>query len=259
MKKFYSYGFSHFVWSPVYEGEDDKGKQGDDKNDGKPLTQEQVNAIVAAERKKHEAHVNKLSTELEALKSRSNLTAQEREEMESRLLALKTESMSKEEKAKLALQTEQKKWEAENKTLKEAHEKANSKYREYRIQNDLVAAAAGAKAFNPRTVVALLRSDTDLVEVLGEDGKPTGDDAVKVKYKTKGADGKPVILELEPAEAIKRLSEDEEHAFMFQSSGSGGGGNNNRGNTGKVSGEDLVANWDTFKKNRDAINSGQVR
>lgn len=245
---------SYLIWRPVFEGENTPPADAN-----KSFTQEQVNAMLANERKKADGQINKMASELEALKSRSNLTDQEREELESRIAAINNESKSKEEQAKLALANERKKWETENKTLSEKMNAVDRKYRNHRIESDLVSAAAAAKAFNPRTVVTVLRDMTELADELGEDGKPTGNEIVKVKMKTKGADNKPVTLELSPQEAVKRLTEDAEYQFMFQSSATGGSGNNNRGGGQQPEGMELVSNIETFKKYREDINSGRIK
>jgi hypothetical protein len=73
-------------------------------------------------------------------------------------------------------------------------------------------------------IVAILGRDTQLVEVLDDEGQPTGRLAPKVKYRTKNKEGQTVTLDLSPSEAIKRMKDEDEYLNLFRGEGSGGAG-----------------------------------
>ena len=63
-----------------------------------------------------------------------------------------------------------------------------------------------------------------LAEVLDSEGKPTGKLEPKVRYQANDKEGKPVTLDLSPAEATKRMKEEEEYLNLFRGEGAGGAG-----------------------------------
>ncbi|KKK45456.1 hypothetical protein LCGC14_3165440, partial [marine sediment metagenome] len=92
------------------------------------------------------------------------------------------------------------------------------------IERSITDAAASSNAFSPRQIVAILGRDTQLVEVLDSEGKPTGSLEPKVRFSDKDKEGKPVTLELSPDEAVKRMREMDEYLNLFRGDGAGGAG-----------------------------------
>jgi hypothetical protein len=199
------------------------------------FTKEQVEQLVAAERKKAQDTAQKTAQELEALKQKSKLTAEERTALEARIESLRTEGMSKEELARQEVAKAQKLARETEERLTAEAKIWRTKFETSTIKRDLTDAAASNKAYNPSQIVAILERDTRLVETLDEQGKPTGDLTVKTKLRTVDTSGKPIELELAPAEAVKKMAELPDFQNLFQGSGTGG-----LGNTGNSKGKTLA-------------------
>lgn len=195
----------------------------------KTFTQEDVNQLVAAERRILETRSKNLLGELEALKTKSSLTAKEREDLETRLETTRQELMTKEELANEKLGKLQKQRDQELAALTGERDTWKTRHTQSMIQRSISDAAAAAEAFNARQLVALLAPDTHLVEDTDEDGKPTGEFSVMVKFQDVNKDGKPVKLDLPVNEAVKRLKEKSEYQNLFKGLGTGGTGSSNKG------------------------------
>lgn len=248
MRRFYSF------WIPVFEGDEDAAIVTDlegqlskitdtnspeykrtykllsaaklnlDVKAGKLLSQDRVNALLAEDKRKHQDAHRKTLEELEALQKRSNLSKEEREELESRI-----------EETQKTLRTEKETAEQERQKLIKNHKKEldsttverdswKKRYTDEKIENSILGAAGSSnpKVVNPEQILIFMRPNTRLVEELGEDGKPTGKYVPKVTFKDKDKNGKPITLELAPSEAIKRMSEMEEHFNLFSAEGVSG-------------------------------------
>lgn len=223
----------------AYEGEDDAAKAAaaeaarkaaeEEAAKNKKFSQDDVNRMLAEEKRKMQGSQSKLVAELEAMKNKANLTAQEREEIEQRLESVKSEFMTKEELLK------QEKTKAEGKLKSELDAKTKEaenwkiNYTKSTINRSITDAAVANDAFNPKQIVAQLSPNTRLVEVLNEENKPTGEFLAKVKITEKDKDGKEVTLDLEVGEAVKKMSEQDDFANLFKGKGVGGAGGQNRG------------------------------
>lgn len=182
----------------------------------KTFTQEQLNTLLANERKK-------AVTQLEELKNRATTSEAHKAELEAQIEGLKKTYQTKAE-------AEQEKFESNLKNVKselDLSQKDTTKWKQYfedTIVDRDILAAAGADTFNPNVIVKLLKPDTKLVEILTEDGKPTGKYEPRIAM-TKMKDGKPVPVVVTPTEAIKLMKELPEYGHLFKStqkSGSGG-------------------------------------
>lgn len=247
--------YSNFrIWIPVFEGEDDASGDagaaaaaaasdagadgapppGDDASngDGKVVfdesQQRELNRIVAAEKKKHQAVTKKALDEALAMRSKATLTAKENQEADARIEQLRTELLTKEEQGKRAAEKARKAHKMEKDSLAAERDTWKNRFTESTIQRSLTDAAASNNAFSPKQIVAILGRDTQLVEVLDDDGKPTGVLEPKVRYRAQDKEGKPVTLDLTPAEAIKRMKDEEEYLNLFRGEGAGGAGLHSR-------------------------------
>jgi hypothetical protein len=94
----------------------------------------------------------------------------------------------------------------------------------------LLDAGIRGDAFNADQVVTILRPSTRLIEELDpETNQPTGRFVPKVRLAGKDKDGKSVVLDLTPTDAVKQMKEMPEiYGNLFKSGAhSGVGGNNN--------------------------------
>lgn len=245
-------------WNPVFDGAGTGGAAGDGAGSGgdgaaggsgggaggagaggssgaagKTFTQEDMNRVLADEKRKHQANTRKALEELEAIKAKATLTDQERQDLEGRVENMKNELLTKEELAKKEQDKITRKYTEETTKLTGERDAWQQRFTNSTIQRSITDASVVTKAFNPRQIVAILQPDTRLVEALDADGKPTGELIAKVEFSDVDKDGKPVTLDLTIEEAVKRMSEMDEYANLFRTEGVGGVGSTNSGKSGK--------------------------
>jgi len=172
-------------WSACFEGEDDAAKAAAEKAAaeaaaaaaaaGKTFTQEQVNGIVAADRRKLEEALKKTEKQYQDLLASQSLTEQERKALQANLEMVQGQLRSKEEQ--LLLEKKQVE-EAYAGKLQEMEKKAThfeTMYRDSTIERALQDAAVKHEAWNPSQVVSLLRGQTKMLEETDpKTGKLTG-------------------------------------------------------------------------------------
>ena len=199
-----------------------------------PLTPEQqdfVNSLVAEERRKAKAVADKAITQLETERNRAGTTQAEKDALEIRIEDLKASQLTAAELAKKEDKKRETKWQTEITNRDKEIEKWKGLYTGSTVKRAITDAAVEHNAHNPRHIVKELASDTRLIEELDEEGKPTGELVPRVRMQTV-KDGKPVTLDMTVTEAVKLMSEQEEHAPLFNSGAAGGLGsrpNNPRG------------------------------
>jgi hypothetical protein len=225
-----------------YEGEGEGEGEGDSEGEktGSPtptpttptptptFTQDDVNKFVAEERRRQKKANEATIKQLEDLKKTAQLTAEEKERLETRIEDLKNESLTKEQIAKKEAKKEAERIEREKEQLHKEALKWKSKYEESTIDRELLD-AAGTDAYNPTQFLDILRPKTRLVEELDEDNQPTGRWIAKVRLSGKDKDGKAITFDLTPPEAVKQMKEmSDDYGNLFRSgANSGTGGNNN--------------------------------
>jgi hypothetical protein len=223
-----------------------------------PGAQDELNKMMADNRKKLTTQNQELMSQLTAIKDQFSGTAQQKEELEAQIEQLNNQFLTKEELAK----REQEKAKKEHiKALEKATADAESwknRYTQSTISRELLDAAIGAKAINADVIVDMLGGKTHLAPVL-VDGQQTGNYEVRVNFADSDEDGNAVNLDLTPDATLKRMSElTDKYGHLFQSTATGGmGANSSRGGDGKppvaLSAilEDPVAYAEWRKKNPD--------
>ena len=243
------------LWIPVYEGEgDDAGDDGADAAaasaaadaaKGKTFTQDELNRVLAGEKRKHQTAITKMTEELTALQSRSDLTTEEREQMATRIEELNSSLLTKEEQAARELKKTKKQYDEQLTAAQDTSTVWRNRYTDSTIDIAIQNAALDpdTKAHSAEQILAMLKPSTKLTEVLSEDGKPTGGLKVVVSYNTVDDTGKSITLDLSPAEAVKRMFEEDKYANLFVSKGVGGlgeGGGSGGDGSGGYTQEQLV-------------------
>lgn len=191
------------------------------------FSQEEVNRMMKADRDKAKTERDKVLADLQAWKDQG-LTPENMDVLNQRIETLVNEGKTKEELAKEAMAKRDKEWEGKLKKSNEQGTAWEGRYKTFRSKSAIVSAAASAKAHNAEQVYSILNPMTQIVEEVGDDGKPTGEFVPRVKFPTTD-NGKTVVLELSVEDAIKRMTEMPEHMNLFESEGSGGLGAGNRG------------------------------
>lgn len=248
-------------WQIVYEGEGGEGGEGGGGEGGggeggggtgakKTFTQDDVNKMLAEDRRKHQAKVDANVKELEQLRKAKGLTEKEKETLTKQIEELKATSMSKEELAAKEQKRLKEEAEAKEKTLSLERDTWKNKYYDSTITRALQDGAVAAGAVKPSQIVTLLKGSTRLVEVLDADDQPTGDFIAKVKYDDVDKDGKPVTLDLTVPEVMKLMKgKPEEHGNLFESTLKGGlGGTSGKGGKQKDTKEMTPKEWAEHRK-----------
>jgi hypothetical protein len=238
-------------------GDNDGGDKGGDKGGGngkegkgKVFTQEEVNRILAEDKRKHQTTLQKTLDELNLVKSKANLTDTERHELDSRIETLQNTLKTKEELAKSEIEKLTKKHGKVVDDLTLDRDSWKSKYTDSTIVRSITDAAVVTEAFSPEQIVAILKPKTQLAEALDEDGKPTGNLVPKVSFDTKDKDGKTVTLNLSPSDAVKKMSEEERYFNLFKGKGAGGLGGTNKGKVGEGDIKKLAQDPSAYRKAR---------
>lgn len=209
---------------------DEAARKASDKGE-RLFKQEEVNAMIAKERKADREAKQKLTEQLEAIQASKSLTEQEKDALAQQIEDLKTQYMSKEE---IAIREKKK---LEEKLGKERDDAINAskswqkRYADSTIQRALMDAAVANEAFAPTQMVAILSQSSKLVEKMDEEGKPTGEYETIVKFEDVDKDGKKKIVELPANEVVKRMKElPELYGNLFKNNVIPGmGGNNGKG------------------------------
>ena len=194
----------------------------------KQFTQEDVNRLLAADRRKADDKMKKTLDELEAQRAKSSLSASERADLDTTIETLQNSLMTEKE---LTAKENAKSKKVNEKILKEVSDSRDqwqSLYTESTIERAIVDASSLGKnkAFNNSQIVAILKPNTRLVEEL-KDGEKTGKLVPMVKFSDTDKDGKPVTLDLAVSAAVKRMRELDEYANLFEGDGPGGMGKTN--------------------------------
>ncbi len=220
-------------WVPVYEGESQDPPVVDPpvvvdppivKDDETPkFNQTQLNKLLAEEKRKAQKQIETSVSQLEALKKSKSLSDKERTDLQARIEEMNNSLLTKDQlaaKERERLQNEHKKT-AE--TLSAERDSWRQRFTEQTITRSILDEAVNAEAYKPQQVVALLKGDTRLVEVLDGEGNPTGEYHAKVKMVDADKDGKPQTLDLTVQEALKLMkSRADDYGNLFKSGVSGG-------------------------------------
>lgn len=211
-----------------------------------PEQQAKVNAILAEEKRKTRQQNEKLEKQLQDTLATAKLTSDERVKLEESLEDLRKQSRTKEEQAKLEKKQLEEQYSRELNEWKSKATLAENKYLETTISRSLKDAATGGDAFNADIVVTVLRP---MVKMVGETPMIDFQD---VSSET----GEPIVKQMTPDEAIKRMKQlPEKFGGLFKSNVSGGiGGSSATG--GLKPGEDgridprRITNMDQYLKLR---------
>lgn len=221
------------IWKCVYDPEPPP-------NPPKTFTQDELNSIVAEEKRKFKDQQTKLLSEIDQLKGKTTLTEKEKAEFDKRIEAMRSELLTKEEMAAKERNKLSEKFEEERKALTAERDNWREKYSSSTVHRALTDAAVTHKAVSPSQIVALLRENTFLDEDLN----------VKVKVPSIDKDKKPIVLELAPTDAVKFLTEIDEHKNLFRGDGTGGIGRSSSPSSGKMTMADAAKDPETWRKHR---------
>jgi hypothetical protein len=173
------------------------------------FTQEEVNHIVATDRRKLEDALKKTEKQYQDLLASQSLTEQERKALQANLEVVQGQLRSKEEQLLMEKKQVEEVYAGK---LQEAEKKAalyETLYRDSTVERALTDAAVKHDAFNPAQVVTLLRQQTKMIEETDpKTGKLTG----KIKPMVEMLAVNPTTGDMEtkaytPEDAVKRLKD----------------------------------------------------
>ena len=198
---------------------------------GKTFTQEDVNRILADDKRKLREQNDKLIKDLDALKNSSSMSEAEKSKLASQIEALQTQSMTEKEKAQREKEKIEKDLSKTIETITKERDDWSMRCEKYMKQNELNIAANENDAFNAQQIVQILEPNTKLVE-----NQENGSLEIKVRFDDVDKDDKPVTLELAPKEAVKRMKDlPDRFGNLFKNNATGGLGSMNTSTNGKAS------------------------
>lgn len=255
--KFYQYPWMLDLYTNYYEESDDGGTDqdgGDDDGGGdssgsdseggtdggsdRSFTQDEVNRMLAKDRKKHQEANKKLAADLEKFKSTAQLTVQEKEDLEKRIANLKGEVESKEKLAQKDLAKTKKQFAEQLAKQEETAKMWEARFKQATLTRAITDAAVKHEAFDSGQIIALINSfNPEVVEDLDDEGNGKGTFTPKVKYQDTDKDGNPTTLTLDVFEAVKRMKENtSSYGNLFKDTSTGGLGGSS-GTPGKDLGD----------------------
>ncbi len=254
------------VWKLIFEGEDTTpGSEGTDTvvastgNDKTiqftPEQQEHINGLLKKERSET---AKKEAVKVEqALKSK-NLSDKQRNELTTQLDNLRSTYLTKEQQAQEALEREKTQAKERETAIGGERDLWRNRYTDSTISRSIADAAIEEDAYDPIQLEALLKSNTQLVEELDEQGKPNGRLIPKTKFVDSDKEGKELILEISPHEAVKKMRGMKRFENLFRTKAAGG-----LGGTSRSSGVKGVLDVETLAKDpvayREARKKGLIQ
>ena len=204
-----------------YDGEGGTGEGGDGGqntggNDGgnggnepKTFTQDQLNKILADDKRKHQERLRVVEKQLADLAENSRLTEQDRARLEESLEDVRKQLRTKEEQAAHEKKLLEESYTKELTTVKDQAKRYETLFRESTVQRSLQDAAILNEAFSSQQIVALLRPMAKLVEVVDEKtGKATGQYKTMIDFPDVSTEsGESIVTQRSPEDAVKRMKE----------------------------------------------------
>jgi hypothetical protein len=192
-------------------------KSASDKGTGdKTFTQTDVDRIVQKEKAEQKRALQKRIDELQKFRDSARLSQAEKEALEVQITDMQKQIETKEEQARRERETTAKKHQTEIAKITEEREVWRTRYTDSIIRRELTDAAVAHNAFNSEQVVALLRPNTTVVEILDDDGKGTGRYKSQVKFETTDDKGKPETVIADPAVVVKRMLDEDRYMNLFK-------------------------------------------
>ena len=208
-------------WCACFEGEDDDAKAAADKAAadkaaadaaaaaGKMFTQEDLNRILAEDRRKHQTQLKEQAEKLEAVLKNSQLTEQDRKVLQENLEAVKGQLRSAEAAAAKEKQELEQAFQAKLVDSEKKSQIWEGLYRESMIQRSLQDAAVKGDAWQPGQIVTLMKPMTKLVACVDPTtNRPNGQYEVQIEMlDTDPKTGQQVMMNRTPEAAVARMKE----------------------------------------------------
>ena len=174
-----------------------------------PAQQEALNRILADDKRRHQAQLQKVQATLEETLASKNLTIQEREQLATQLEDLRKETRTKEQQLAHEKKQLEEQFTKRTADLEKSAKDWEQRYRDGTIEQALMDAAVKSDAFNVGQFITQLKPLTRLSEIMDEKtGKGTGKFKVVVDFPdTDPNTGEPTVTLHTPTSAAKRMKE----------------------------------------------------
>lgn len=224
----------------LYEGDEDQNnddQNNDDKNDDKSsnpeggdpnkktFTQDEVNKMLANDRRKNEERTKKVISELETLKQSKNLTEAEQQALTKRIEELNDQMLTKEQLAKKDKEKLQKDYDSKLTGVTTERDTWKARFERALIINAIHKASEEHEAYDTSQMIGLVQAQMSprVVQETDESGNPKDIFTPRVKLLDKDSKtGAEVTLDLTISEAVKRMKERPENFNLFKSTLNGG-------------------------------------
>lgn len=238
----------------------DKGSAGSGGGGSQGFTQEQVNAMMAKERKKIEekfaVKTREQLAEIQKMREDKDLTEKQRKTLDERATALSAELMTEKERAEAEKKAAEKKFGQELEAAKQDGTAWKERFELEMSNTAILASAAKFGVYNATQLLALMSPISHVVPVIDDKGKETGAFTTVVKTMVKSDDeddkGKLVEKTFTPDEYVEHLKGQKEHQNLFVTNRPGGTGHR-PGSGGSGGGEKLTPT----QKISEGLRSGQ--
>lgn len=240
------------------DGKEIEGKEIEgEKKVGKSFSQDEVNRLLAEERRKTGRNRDQLIDQLKSLRESTKLSDEQKEELQTRIEQLQNETLTTQEMAKREREKLTKEHQKNADKLVNERDFWRNAYSIEKISRELIDAGVEHGAVNPQQLARMMRPDTRLVEEIDKaTGNPTGHWVPKVTLREKDENGNTITLELAPSDAIKRMSEMSENWNLFNVGVKSGLNAYSRTNGSPLRGSKPPADLEQYKKWREANLSG---
>lgn len=233
--------------------DENKGPSGNKDNQPPVLDEAQkkyVESLVAKTAEEYKTKIQEASEQLDAIQKSARYNKEDAEKLSKVNNKLKNELKTKEERAAEEKRRLAREHEEVTTQLKSERDEWKTRFETSQINTALTKAATEFEAKDIEDILDKLKPRTQLQPVIDDEGNETGVYREVVKYDTVDKDGKPTVLEISAAEAVKRMAESEKHGHLFKKKGVGGAGRSNDG-AGGPSGV-LNMSMDEYYKQRNA-------
>jgi hypothetical protein len=162
--------------------------------------------MLADDRRKHVAQIQRIEKMLEETAASKNLSVQEREQLAQQLEDVRKDSRTKEQQLAHEKQQVEERSKKEIAAERKSREEWEKRFREGTVERDLMDAAVAGDAFNNNTVMDVLRPLSRLEEIQDEKGAGTGKFHTLVEFRTSDPNtGEPLCLILTARKAVERM------------------------------------------------------
>jgi hypothetical protein len=231
------------VFYLLYEGEGDGGEGGEGAGEGdstgtskegeskavgtRTFTQDEVNKMMATDRRKNEERLRSTINELETIKKSKNLTEQEQQSLTKRIEELNEQMLTKEQLAQKDRDKLEKDYKSRVDELSQDRDGWKTRFEQALVVNAIQKASEEHGAFDTEQIIALIQSrNPRVVQETDENGAVKNVFTPRVKIQDTDKQGKDVTLDLTISEAVKRMKDQPGNFNLFKATVNGGLGLN---------------------------------